>query len=93
MDFCLVVFASWLRLLLCGLGILTGEPLMLTKALVLPTDLFVGCFWPMEVAGLMEGKALEIALLLRPERTGELRVLAGDEGVKSFFGEEGTSGV
>ncbi len=83
MDFCLILLASWLP---WGLGILTGEPLMLTKTLVLLTDLFTGGFCPAEVAGLTEGKP--IPLLSRPERTGELRLLAGDEGVKSFFGEE-----
>lgn len=88
MDFCLTLLASWLLLLPWGLGILTGEPLILTKTLVLLTDLFTGGFCPVEVAGLMEGKPLEIPLLSRPERTGELRLLAGDEGVKSFFGEE-----
>lgn len=87
MDLCLILFASWLPLLR-GLGIFTGEPLMLTKTLVLPTDLFMCGFCPVEVAGLTEGSALEIPLLPRPERTGELRLLAGDEGVKSFFGEE-----
>lgn len=95
MDFCLILSASWLRLLLLwGLGILTGEPLMLTKTLVLLTDLFIGGFSPVEVDGLMEGEAPEIPLVLsRPGRTGEVRLLAGDEGVKSFFGEEGTTGV
>lgn len=47
----------------------------------------------MEIPGLMEGKELEIPLLPRLGRTGELRLLAGDEGVKNFFGEEGTIGV
>lgn len=95
MDFCLILSVSWLLLLLLlrGLEILTGEPLMLTNALVLPTDLFMGGFCPVEVPGLMEGKELEIPLLSRLGRTGELRLLAGDEGVKSFFGEEGTTGV
>lgn len=67
MDFCLILFASCLPLLPWGLGILTGEPLMLIKALVLPTDLFTGGFCPVEVAGLMEGNELEIPLLARPE--------------------------
>lgn len=66
---------------------------MLTKALVLLTDLFIGGFCPVEVADLMEGKAPETSLLSRPGRTGGLRLLAGDGGVKSFFGEEGTAGV
>lgn len=91
MDFCFILSASWL--LLWGLWILTGEPLMLTKALVLLTDLFIGGFCPIEVAGLMEGKALEIPLLSRLGRIGELRLLAGDGGATSFFGEEGTTGV
>lgn len=85
MDLCLILFASWL-LPLRDLEILTGEPLMLTKTFVLLTDLFTGGFCPVEVAGLMEGKVLEVPLLSRPERTGELRLLAGekrrlDEGV------------
>lgn len=64
MDLCLILFASWLPLLLpWGLDNLTGEPLMLTKTLVLLTDLFVGGFSPVEVAGLMEGKAPESPLL------------------------------
>lgn len=61
MDLCLIFFASWL-LPLQDLGILTGEPLMLTKTLVLLTDLFTGGFCPVEVAGLMEGKVLEVPL-------------------------------
>lgn len=67
---------------------LTGEPLMLTKTLVLLTDLFTGGFCPVEDPGLMEGKELEIPLLSGKERTGEPRLLAGDDGVNSFFGEE-----
>ena len=66
---------------------------MLTKALVLLTDLFIGGFSVVEEAGLVEGKAPEIPLVMsRMGRTGEVRLLAGDEGVKSFFGEEGTNG-
>lgn len=66
---------------------------MLTKALVLPTDLLTGGFFPVEVAGLMEVKALECPLLFGLKRAGESRLLAGDEGVKSFFGEEGSAAV
>lgn len=92
MDFCLVLSAPWLLPLLLlppwGFGIFTGEPLMLTNTFVLLTDLFMGGFCPMEAAGLMEGKVLEIPLVGLSERTGELRLLAGDEGVKSFVGEE-----
>lgn len=78
MDLCVFLSASWLRLLppLRGLEILTGEPLMLTKALVLPTDFFLSGFCTMEEAGLMEGTGL----------------LAGEDGGKSFFGEGGTTG-
>lgn len=86
MDFCLSLSSPWLRLLLWDLGLFTGEPLMLTKTLVLLTDFFTGSFFPMEVAGLMEGKVLEVPLVLL-ERTGEERLLGGDEGVKNFFGE------
>lgn len=90
MDLCLILSVPWPLLLLWGLGIFTGEPLMLTKTRVLLTDLFIGGFCPAEVVGLMEGKAVEIPLvgLFKLERTGELRGLAGDEGVKSFLGEE-----
>jgi len=83
MDFCLSGSAP--RPPLWGLGILTGEPLMLTKALMLATDLFTGRFSPAEVP--------ESPLPLRPERTGEPRLLAGDGGAKSLFGEGGTAGV
>lgn len=91
MDFCLVLSAPWLLLLLLlpwAFGIFTGEPLMLTNTLVLLTDLFMGGFCPMEAAGLTEGKALENPLVRLSERTGELRLLAGDEGVRGFLGEE-----
>lgn len=95
-DFCFIFSAPWLLLLL-GLGILTGEPPMLTKTFVLLTDLFIGGFGPPEAAGLMEGKPLESPELLRPGRTGEVRVLAGGEGVRSFLGGEtgraGTGGL
>lgn len=85
MDLCLI-FVSWLLLLpLWGLGILTGDPLMLVKTLVLPTDLFIGGFCPVEVAGLTGGKALEIPRLLWVGRTGGLRLLAGEEGGNSVF--------
>lgn len=89
MDFCLILSAPWL-LLLWDLGILTGEPLMLTKTLVLPTDLFTGGFFPVEVAALTEAEEPGIPLVKssRPERTGEVRLLAGDEGLKKFLGEE-----
>lgn len=86
MDFCLILSAPWLLLLLLllwGFGILTGEPLMLTNTLVLLTDLFMGGFRRMEAAGVMEGKVLEIPLV---GLSGELRLLAG--GLKSFPGEE-----
>lgn len=70
---------------------------MLTKTLVLPTDLFTGGFCPVEVAGLMEGKMPELPLFSRPERTGELRLLAGGEGVEAELDEavltKGTTGV
>lgn len=36
---------------------------MLTKTFVLLTDLLIGGFSPVKVAGLTEGKELEIALL------------------------------
>lgn len=61
---------------------------MLTKTLVLLTDLFIGGFCPVEAAGLMKEEALEIPVFCRPERTGEVRGLAGDDGVKSFVGGE-----
>lgn len=83
MDFCLSGSAP--RPPLWGLGILTGEPLMLTKALMLATDLFTGRFSPAEVP--------QSPLPSRPERTGEPRLLAGDGGAKSLFGEGGTAGV
>lgn len=54
-------------------GILTGEPLTLTKTLVLLTDLLTGGFWPAEVAGLLGGKVLE-------DRTGDVRLPAGEGG-------------
>lgn len=80
MDLCLIFFASLQLLLSLDLGILTGEPLMLTKTLVLLTDLFIG--------GLTEETMLEIALLGRPEGNGELRDSAGGEGVERFLGDE-----
>lgn len=92
MDLCLILSDPWLLLLLLlwGLGILTGEPLMLTKIRVLLIDLFTGGFCQVEVVGLLEGKPLEIPLvgLSRPGCTGEVTLLVGDEGVKGFFGEE-----
>lgn len=86
MDFCLTLSTP---LLLLGLKTLTGEPLMLTNARVLPTDLFTGGFGPVEVAGLIEGKELEIPLLGLPwlAHTGEFWLLSGD-GVKSLLGDE-----
>lgn len=75
-------------LLLLGFVILTGEPLMFTKALVLLTDRFIGGFGPVEAAGLPEGGGLEIALLSKPKRTGEVKLFAGEEGVRGVFGEE-----
>lgn len=92
MDFCLILSAPWLPLPLWGLLIFTGEPLMLTKALVLLTDLLTGGFFPTKEAGLVEGRELEavLAASFNPERTGEERFLAGDEGVKNFSrGETG----
>lgn len=88
-DLCLIFLASSPPLLLLlGLWILTGEPLMLTKTLVLLTDLFIGGFKPVRHEGLTEGRALVIFWSFRAERTGDLGVLAGDEGVNRFFGEE-----
>lgn len=88
-DLCLIFLASWPPLLLLlGLWILTGEPLMLTKTFVLLTDLFIGGFSPVRLEGLTEGRALVIFWSFRAERTGDLGVLAGDEGVNRFFGEE-----
>lgn len=62
-------------LLFAGLGILTGDPLMLTKALVLLTDLFTGGFWFSEDPLEMEDEALGVPLsgLPTPGHTGEWR--------------------
>lgn len=57
-DFCCVFFASLLLALPWLLGIFTGEPLMLTKALELPTDFLIGGFSPVTVADLLEATAL-----------------------------------
>lgn len=86
MELCLILSPPWLLLLLWDFGIFTGEPFMLTKWLALPTDLFTGGFFPMEVDGLTEVKVLEIPLVLL-EWTGEETLLVRDDGVKNFFGE------
>lgn len=77
-DFCRVFFVSLLFALLWGLGIFTGEPLMLTNALALPTDFLTGGFSP----------AIHFPLSSRLGRTGEPRALFGDEGANSFLGEK-----
>lgn len=53
---------------------------MLTKNLVLPTDLFIGGFSPVEVEGLVEGKAAESRSVGSStlERSGEVRLLIGE---------------
>lgn len=63
------------------MGIFTGEPLILTKASQLPTDLLTGGFSPETVVGLF-------ALSVKLERTGEPRILVEDEGTSSFLGKE-----
>lgn len=79
-DFCVILLRSLLR---CDLGILTGEPLTLTKTLVLLTDLFIGDFFPVEVAaGLTAGEF--------PGKFNPARFLARDDGVKTFLGREAT---
>lgn len=68
------------------LEILTGEPLTLTKTLVLLTDFFILGFCPEGFPGLTGGEAPEMRLVWwsGPERTGEARLLGGDEGVRTF---------
>lgn len=78
-DFCRAFVASLSLALLRDLWIFTGEPLMLTKTLVLATDFFTD---------LPEAAALRFPLSSRLERTGEPRALFGDEGVNSFLGEK-----
>jgi len=84
MDFCLVLSAPRPPLLLLDFWTFTGEPLMLTKTLVFPTDLFTGGFSPVEAGGLIEVRLLDIPLVW----SENLEFLAGEAGVKSFFGEE-----
>ena len=70
-----------------GLGILTGEPLTLTKTLVLPTERFVGGLFPL---GLFRGKVPELFLPIesRKASVGEPR-LVRDGGEKGgLLGEE-----
>lgn len=82
MDLCLIFLTSWPPL--PGLWILTGEPLMLTKTPVLPTDLLTGPFGPARLGGLTGGGAFGMFPSFRAMRTGrEPGVLAWDEGGKA----------
>lgn len=76
-DLCLTFSAPF------ALEIRTGEPL--TKTLVLLTDFFIFGFCPEGFPGRTGGEALEIRLVWSsgPARTGEARMLRGDEGVRT----------
>lgn len=77
MDFCRAFLASLPSPR--GLGILTGEPPMLTNTLEFPTDFFTGGLGPETVADRASGGS---------ERTGERRALGGDGGLVREGGED-----